>query len=83
MVEENGLEWVPGSHQRWDTEEELNVRLELCGHRHQECLDSGLEIPLGAGDLLVFSANLIHRGLYGKHRMALDILFFSGAMRKR
>lgn len=32
-----------------------------------------------AGDLLVFSADMIHRGLYGLDRLALDILVFDSA----
>ncbi len=30
-------------------------------------------------DLLVFSADMIHRGLYGLDRLALDILIFDSA----
>ena len=39
-------------------------------------LFTGEKIPLNAGDLLVFSADMIHRGLYGLDRLALDILVF-------
>ena len=35
----------------------------------------GVQIPLEMGDCLLFSANMIHRGLYGKNRLALDILY--------
>nr|MBL0709556.1 hypothetical protein [Colwellia sp.] len=31
---------------------------------------------LAEGDLLVFSADMIHRGLYGLDRLAFDILVF-------
>ena len=33
-----------------------------------------------SGDLLVFSADMIHRGLYGLDRLALDILVFDGGV---
>ena len=75
LIKERGLELVPGSHCQWDTEEELQVRLELDGHKNHEDLSSGLAVPLDVGDVLVFSANMIHRGLYGNDRLAMDILF--------
>ena len=34
-------------------------------------------MSLKRGDLLVFSGKMIHRGIYGKNRLALDILLFS------
>ena len=40
---------------------------------------TGKVIKLNAGDLLLFSANMIHRGLYGKNRLALDIIFCENA----
>ncbi|BDX06490.1 phytanoyl-CoA dioxygenase family protein [Planctobacterium marinum] len=75
LVKEHGLELVPGSHRQWDTQEELQVRLEQEGHKNHEDLSSGLAVPLNVGDVLVFNANMIHRGLYGNDRLALDILF--------
>ena len=42
--------------------------------RNSDDLSSGLTIELAAGDLLVFSTNMIHRGLYGLDRLAF--LFF-------
>ena len=62
-------------HKNWDTEEESQVRLELNGHKNSENLSNGVQIPLQVGDVLLFSANMIHRGLYGKDRLALDILY--------
>ena len=37
-------------------------------------LSNGVKLVLEAGDLMVFSANMIHRGLYGLDRLALDII---------
>lgn len=76
LEDERGLEMVPQSHQQWDTQEELNIRMELDEHQNSENLTTGIQVPLEKGDLLVFSANMIHRGLYGKERFAFDILFF-------
>lgn len=75
LFDEPGIELIPETHKRWDTAQEQAVRLEEGDHRNYENLESGVEIPLFTGDLLVFSANMIHRGLYGKDRLALDILF--------
>lgn len=73
--DEPGIELIPGTHRRWDCEDELAVRLEQEGRRNCEALESGEVLPLQAGDLLVFSANMLHRGIYGENRLALDILF--------
>jgi len=79
LFNELGVELVPGSHKRWDTEEEFNVRQEEQGRLSSESLSTGKKISLAAGDLLVFSADMIHRGLYGLDRLALDILVFDPA----
>ena len=76
LFDELGMELIPGSHKRWDTEEELNVREEINGKESHDNLPNAEKIPLAAGDLLIFSADMIHRGLYGLNRLALDILVF-------
>jgi ectoine hydroxylase-related dioxygenase (phytanoyl-CoA dioxygenase family) len=79
LFDELGMELVPGTHKRWDSEEEFNVRQEEKGRVSSENLSTGKQINLAAGDLLVFSADMIHRGLYGLDRLALDILVFDSA----
>jgi ectoine hydroxylase-related dioxygenase (phytanoyl-CoA dioxygenase family) len=76
LFDELGMELVPQTHKRWDTDEEFNVRQEEKGRVSSENLTTGKKIKLAAGDLLVFSADMIHRGLYGLDRLALDILVF-------
>lgn len=76
LFDELGMELVPGTHNRWDNEEEFEVRQELNGRLSSDALSGGQNIQLSAGDLLVFSADMIHRGLYGLDRLALDILVF-------
>ena len=73
------MELVPGTHKRWDNDEEFNVRQEEKGRVSSENLSSGKKIKLAAGDLLVFSADMLHRGLYGLDRLALDMLVFDSA----
>ncbi|GLS91187.1 hypothetical protein GCM10007916_22560 [Psychromonas marina] len=76
LFDELGMELVPETHKRWDNDEEFAVRQELKGRTSSENLSTGKQIKLAAGDLLVFSADMIHRGLYGLDRLALDILVF-------
>ncbi|WP_114325062.1 phytanoyl-CoA dioxygenase family protein [Candidatus Colwellia aromaticivorans] len=79
LFDELGMELVPGTHKRWDNDEEYDVRQEEKGRVSNESLSTGKTIELAAGDLLVFSADMIHRGLYGLDRLALDILVFDSA----
>lgn len=75
LKDERGIELIPGSHRAWDRPKEYDVRLERHGHQNFEDLERGVQIPLSKGDMLVFNANMIHRGLYGNDRLTLDILF--------
>jgi len=80
LFDEPGIELVPGTHLRWDNEEEFNVRQEIKGKQSNDDISTGKKIKLFTGDILVFSADMIHRGLYGMDRLALDILVFSADM---
>lgn len=79
LFDELGMELVPGTHLRWDTDEEFGVRYELGEKLSSDSLTGGETVALSAGDLLVFSADMIHRGLYGMDRLALDVLVFDSA----
>ncbi len=72
--DERGIELIPGTHKRWDTAQELDTRLKQHGRQPSDDLPGSKAIPLNRADLLVFSANMIHRGLYGGDRFALDII---------
>ncbi|MFT7686667.1 MAG: ectoine hydroxylase-related dioxygenase (phytanoyl-CoA dioxygenase family) [Candidatus Azotimanducaceae bacterium] len=74
LKDEPGLELIPGTHKRWDSKEELDVRLEKGNRRCFEDLPGATKVSLDACDVLLFSGNMIHRGLYGLDRLALDIL---------
>ena len=52
-----------------------NCTIKTSGRKNHENMTTGHRLALAKGDLLVFSANIIHRGIYGKNRLALDILF--------
>ncbi len=75
LTPEKGIELVPGSHRRWDTELERNVRLELNGHRNSEDLPGAVLLDLEPGDVLIFSGQMLHRGNYrlNQSRLALDL----------
>lgn len=75
LVAETGLALVPGTHRRWDTALEAAVRFEREGHRHSDDLPGMQLVSLEPGDVLIFDAQMLHRGHYrpNAHRMALDI----------
>ena len=75
LIEEKGVEVVPGTHRRWDTKLERNVRFELDGHKNSESLPNSELIDLIRGDILIFNAQMIHRGNYelNSERKAFDI----------
>jgi hypothetical protein len=72
-----GLDFIPGSHKRWDTEEERSVRLKLDGRMVHESLPGSVRVPHQPNDLLVFSAHLLHKGVYEGERCSFDIIFAS------
>jgi hypothetical protein len=75
LVKEVGLELIPGTHKRWDTDLERQVRLELDGRKNSETLPGAQLLDLEPGDLVVFNAQMIHRGHYTDNntRKALDL----------
>jgi ectoine hydroxylase-related dioxygenase (phytanoyl-CoA dioxygenase family) len=75
LIKEKGVEVVTGSHKRWDIELEHNVRLEINGHKNSEPLPNTALIDLSPGDILIFSAQMIHRGNYelNPSRKAFDL----------
>lgn len=72
---ERGVELIPGTHRRWDDAEEFDVRMAQNGHRVHDDLPKGVTVSLERGDGVLFSAGMIHRGLYGGDRFAFDLLF--------
>ena len=69
------MELVPGTHQRWDTTLEREVRFGHNGRHNYEALPNAQLISLQVGDVLIFSAEMIHRGNYALNptRKALDL----------
>jgi ectoine hydroxylase-related dioxygenase (phytanoyl-CoA dioxygenase family) len=77
LSDDPGLEFVSGSHRRWDTGEERSVRLEQNGRHSHESLPYSVRVPHNPGDLLVFSAHVLHKGVYEGNRLSFDIVFAS------
>lgn len=75
LVAEKGIAIIPGTHRRWDTSLEAAVRFEREGHRRSDDLPGMRLISLEPGDLLIFDAQMIHRGVYRQNarRMAFDL----------
>lgn len=75
LVDEVGVELIPGTHRRWDTDLERDVRFKTNGHTQTEDLPGATLIPLNSGDILIFSGQMIHRGHYqhNSSRLALDL----------
>ena len=72
LVAETGIVLVPGSHVRWDTPEEFAERAKRVS---EVSLPGEHYIHLDVGDMLIFNAQMIHRGHYSKtsNRKALDL----------
>ncbi|MEM9807574.1 MAG: phytanoyl-CoA dioxygenase family protein [Cyanobacteria bacterium P01_D01_bin.56] len=75
LIPEKGIELIPDSHTRWDTELERDVRFELNGHKNSDDLPRSVLLELKPGDVLIFNAQMIHRGNYALNpeRKALDL----------
>lgn len=64
LVPSESSEYLPGSHLRWDTEDELQMRL-ADGGEHATCdLDGAVRVKQAPGDVAVFNATGLHRGQY-------------------
>ncbi|MHA7058846.1 phytanoyl-CoA dioxygenase [Aquimarina sp. M1] len=75
LKNEPGIELIPETHRKWDSNEEYEVRNSLNNKKPNDSLINGKLITLERTDLLVFSANMIHRGIYGNDRVSFDIIY--------
>lgn len=75
LIDETGIELIPHSHRQWDTPLEHQVRFAQGGHQPHEALPDSELIALKRGDVLIFNAQMIHRGRYdfNQQRLALDL----------
>lgn len=78
FVPDDNLEIVPGTHLRWDTPEEFEIRKGLNGRKtNADDMPGATRISLAAGDACFFSAWSLHRGNYiaGKVRRTFDVIY--------
>ncbi|EPH11312.1 hypothetical protein HMPREF9713_01798 [Myroides odoratimimus CCUG 12700] len=75
LKKENGIEIIPATHRLWDMPIEEDTRLSQHGRHPSDALERGQVFNLNRGDLFIFSANSIHRGLYGDERFSFDIIY--------
>lgn len=80
LEDDDRLEIVPGSHRRWDTPEELQIR--KGSKRASSAMPGATRIVLEAGDACVFHAWSIHRATYQRAplRRTLDSLYAFGGL---
>jgi ectoine hydroxylase-related dioxygenase (phytanoyl-CoA dioxygenase family) len=80
FLPDSNLEFVPGSHARWDTQDELRVRKGLYGAKKSgDAMPGAQRINLDRGDAVFFSAWALHRGNYvaGVPRRTFDAIYGS------
>lgn len=78
LVADDHLEYVPGSHARWDTPAELKIRRGLGGAaKNSDAMPGARRVHLDAGDAVFFSPWGIHRGRYaaGRPRRTFDVIY--------
>ena len=69
LVPSDDIEYVPGSHLRWDTPEEYAIRRAEGGAKNREAMPNAVRIALEPGDAVGFNAYGLHRGRYHAHRL--------------
>ena len=65
LCDSAATEVVPGSHKRWDSQEEYEIRV---NDYWSDNMPGRHPIKLQAGDLAFFHVNSIHRGLYSRRK---------------
>ncbi len=75
LKKDPGIELIPKTHRQWDSVAQYEVRNSLNNKTPSDALKEGQLIALERSDVLVFSANMIHRGTYGNNRLSLDIIY--------
>ena len=65
LVASRDVEFVPGSHRRWDTDEEFQIRRAAAGsNSRSNAMPGAVRIELEPGDAVAFNPYGLHRGRY-------------------
>ena len=75
LVPSDDIEYVPGSHMRWDTPDEFNIRL-ADGERNSRSnhMPGALRLKLNAGDAVLFNPSGLHRGRYHTDKLRRTLM---------
>lgn len=82
FLPDDNLEFITGTHKRWDTPEERRIRKGLDGcEKNSDAMPGARRLALEAGDAVIFSAWGIHRGRYDAStlRRTFDIIYGDNA----
>ena len=75
LVPSEDIEFVPGSHLRWDTPAEYAIR---CANgradNRSNQMPGALRLPLRAGDVALFNPNGLHRGRYHADKLRRTLM---------
>jgi len=78
LTPSDDIEYVPGSHLRWDTPAEYAIRkADNWAHNESNAMPGAIRVDLAAGDGVLFNPMGIHRGRYhvGKLRRTLMLTY--------
>jgi ectoine hydroxylase-related dioxygenase (phytanoyl-CoA dioxygenase family) len=76
LVPSEDVEYVPGSHLRWDTPEEYQIRKADGGvHNRANHMPGAVRLALDAGDAALFNPYGLHRGRYHTEPLRRTLMF--------
>ena len=76
LVPSDDVEFVPGSHVRWDTPDEYQIRRAEGGkHNQSDGMPGAVRIALEPGDAVLFNPYGIHRGRYHSDKLRRTLMF--------
>lgn len=75
LVPSDDIEYIPGSHVRWDTPEEYQIRRADGGNNNRSnAMPGALRLDLAPGDAALFNPYGIHRGRYHTDRLRRTLM---------
>lgn len=74
LFDSSDLEYIPGSHRRWDEDHEFRIRLSENEIHCREPMPGNFRISASAGDAIFFDPNGIHRGRYKSTNLRLTLM---------
>lgn len=76
LVPTEDAEVVPGSHLRWDTDEEYHIRkADGCANWRSNGMPGAVRVALEPGDAVAFNPKALHRGRYHADKLRRTLMF--------